>query len=92
MSNRLQRVNLDGDLSNYRDVNCGVPQGSVLGPVLFSIYINNLANQIGEGIQMYADDTVLFSTSPTDLRQKLELAIDWCTKTKFKTCISESHA
>ena len=29
---------------------------------------------------MYADDTVLFSTSPTELRQKLELAIDWCTE------------
>ena len=52
LCNRYQKVNLDGNISDSRLVSYGVPQGSVVGPTLFSIYINNLPNTIGlEGMQ-----------------------------------------
>jgi hypothetical protein len=49
-------------LSQSLPVNKGVPQGSIIGPKLFSIYINNIAQAVGSShIHLYADDTVLYS-------------------------------
>jgi len=61
LSNRKQFVsinNIDSDLDN---INCGVPQGSVLGPLLFLIYVNDIANASpNSGIRLFADDTNVF--------------------------------
>ena len=55
---RTQKVSFKGSLSNALPVNTGVPQGSILGPLLFIILINNMCNIIKYGdISMYADDT-----------------------------------
>ena len=71
LCNRYQKVNLDGNISDSRFVSYGVPQGSVVGPTLFSIYINNLPNTIGlEGMQKYADDTVLYGSDCNALQGK----------------------
>lgn len=58
--NRKQRVNIKGAYSSWRNVVSGVPQGSVLGPVLFAIYINELPASINSRIFLFADDTKIF--------------------------------
>ena len=61
LSCRKQRVLLNGRYSSWVDVKVGVPEGSVLGPWLFSIYINDLPNGLNSNVKFFADDTSLFS-------------------------------
>ena len=61
LSNRKQRVIINGEASQYFSIESGVPQGSVLGPLLFLIYINDLETDIASKIKFFADDTMLFS-------------------------------
>jgi len=55
LSDRKQRVVLNGQLSDWRDILSGVPQGSVLGPLLFLIYINDIDESVGCKILKFAD-------------------------------------
>ena len=61
LNNRKQSVVLNGSFSSYSTVESGVPQGSVLGPLLFLSYINDLEGNIKSNIKFFADDTMLFS-------------------------------
>ena len=61
LTNRLQYVQLNNSKSKTRPINCGVPQGSVLGPLLFILYINDIANACPLGkIRIFADDTAVY--------------------------------
>jgi hypothetical protein len=71
LSNRRQRVVVNGEVSDWTEVMSGVPQGSVLGPVLFICYINDLPDVIHTMVQMFADDTKVFSRVENRDDQKL---------------------
>ena len=61
MDSRFQAVVLNGVKSDKIAVSSGVPQGSVLGPILFLAYINDLPDQVKSRIRLFADDTATAS-------------------------------
>ena len=60
LTDRTQRVMVEGALSNEVDVVSGVPQGTVLGPLMFLIYINDIDNNIQSSVRLFADDCILY--------------------------------
>ena len=60
LNGRLQRVGIKGQNSDWVSIQAGVPQGSVLGPLLFMVYINDIVDNISCDIKLYADDTTLY--------------------------------
>jgi len=66
MTGRKQRVKVNGKLSNTEPLTIGVPQGSILGPLLFIIYSNDIVNAITSTIGLYADDTTALVEGETE--------------------------
>ena len=61
LSNRSQFVSINGTQSSPKPVLSGVPQGSILGPVLFLLYINDITNYINANLRLFADDCILYN-------------------------------
>ena len=82
LTHRRQRVLVDGEISNWKFVLSEVPQGSVLGPILFLIYINDSEDDISSKVLTFADDTKVFRkvTNVTDkqsLQDDLDKLVKW---------------
>ena len=87
---RKQRVVLNGQNSSQQNFNAKVPQGSILGPLLFLIYVSNLSNGVSSNCKLLADDTCLFSvvndihSSAATLRNDLTVIISsWAFQWKM---------
>ena len=65
LSNRSQLVLWSGEMSERQSVTVGVPQGSILGPLLFSLYINDLPDSVDSSVNMFADDSTIAVTGKT---------------------------
>ena len=61
LSCRFQRVLLNGQTSDWETIQAGGPQGSILGPLFFLIYINDLTDNLNSNLKLFTDDTSLFS-------------------------------
>ena len=89
LTDRQQRVVLNGRTSSWQNIYAGVPQGSVLGPLLFLIYVNDLPTGLTSMCKIFADDTSLFSkvndksNSNTQLNSDLEKVSKWTFQWKM---------
>ena len=82
LDGRTQKVMVDGSISNECPVLSGVPQGSVLGPTLFLLYINDITHQLDSRVRLFADDCLIYREiqSPDDhriLQQDLDRLTEW---------------
>jgi hypothetical protein len=82
LSGRRQRVTVDGEMSSWAPVTSGIPQGSVLGPVLFVCFINDLPNVIHTMVHIFADDTKVYNSvdsqsGSSDLQEDLNRLQEW---------------
>ena len=89
MSKRKQQVVLNGKYSSWNNIEAGVPQGSILGPLFFLIYINDLSDNLITNPKLFADDTSLFSivhdpnATANDLNNDLAKINDWAYQWKM---------
>ena len=97
LSDRQQYVQYNGVNSSRRCIKCGVPQGSVLGPLLFLVYINDMCNvsKILDLIRFADDTNVFFSHKNVDVIQKtlndeLPKLSDWCNANKLSVNLKKS--
>ena len=99
LTNRQQRVHVDGSFSTYSRVYSGVPQGSVLGPLLFILYTCDMWSSITNKMLAYADDTSLYAEIPSpamrravadSLTEDLKKIQSWCSQWGMKLNPSKS--
>ena len=95
--NRNQRTLANGYVSDRRQVTCGVPQGSVFGPLLFLVYINDLVLALDNcGVKLYADDTVLYQSginvqdASIKLQKSLDLFCVWSEANKLSINVNKT--
>ena len=90
LSNLKQRVVLNGKCSEWSLIRAGVPQGSVLGPLFFLVYINDLVENVSSDARLFADDTSLFTVvyekevAATQLNNDLEIISQWAYQWKMQ--------
>ena len=98
LCDRNQFVSYNGFKSSERTITCGVPQGSILGPLLFLIYINDLSNNCKFARPfLFADDTNLFhhSKDPQNLQEELNYDLEniseWLKANRLSLNIKKTH-
>ena len=96
LSDRKQRLTIKGSKSEWRTITSGIPQGSVLGPILFLIFINDFPDVISVCMKLFADDGKLFSRvklvdKRIVLQDNITTAENWAEKWKMFFKKSKCH-
>ncbi len=95
LTERTQRVVVDGEASDWVPVSSGVPQGTVLGPLMFLLYINDINDGVSSTVRLFADDCLVYRVIKTagdalnlqaDLDKIAEWAQSWQMKFNVKKC------
>jgi hypothetical protein len=88
LSNRKFRVSVEGEMSTPREIQAGVPQGSVLSPTLYTVYINDAPQNPGVPLALFADDTCIYTTDRKEgyvLRKLQRPSVgSWCEHWNIK--------
>ena len=89
LSNRKQKVRVNGSESTWASVLSGIPQGSILGPILFSLFVNDIPTFVKSLLSMFADDTKIYiplssSDSMFQLQEDLWILEDWAKSMMMK--------
>lgn len=101
LSNRFQAVHVNNEYSELTSVSSGVPQGSILGPILFSLYVNDLPNVLKYcKIEIFADDVQLyyeFTSSDAEnitnnINADLKNVFNWTMKHNLRLNVNKTHA
>ena len=96
LTGRTQRVIVEGKASTFKEVTSGVPQGTVLGPILFLIFINDMPTGIKSKVRLFADDCLIYTTikSPEDqikLQSDLSQLSNWAAKWQMEFNVDKCH-
>ena len=86
LSGRWQKVVVKGEESEWREVLSGVPQGSVLGPILFVLYVNDMPEMVNSHLSLFADDAKLFNTTINSnvIQEDLTSLEQWSAKWQLR--------
>ena len=96
LTNRSQYTEINGHKSTYLNISTGVPQGSILGPILFLIYVNDINNSSNLNILCFADDTTAYKSGPnikdliSDVNIQLQLLYTWLSCNKLSLNINKT--
>ena len=97
LSGRVQKLCVGNSSSQWGNITTGVPQGSILGPLLFSLFVNDIPASVSNCVcRLYADDTILYTSgdSISDLNQLLQEDLnsinDWMKSNRLKLNLSKS--
>ena len=98
LTERKQRVVMNGVPSQWAEISTGVPQGSILGPLLFVIFVNDLPSVVEEcTVNLYADDTALYSvhSDPGELSRRvqedLQRVAEWITRNGLRMNVNKTQ-
>ena len=97
LTNRKQKCTVNGKTSSNLSISCGVPQGSILGPLLFLLFINDLDQELLHSkVLLYADDTVLYASHTQEdfahlwVSEDLGVLLKWCINNKLTININKT--
>ena len=91
-------MDVSGTLSSQANISCGVPQGSILGPLLFLIYVNDMSGAVSNKLLLYADDSAILvadkclSNIETVLQNELEIVSEWLVDNKLSLHLGKTES